>query len=149
MENQSRLLLILRYLYDQSDADHDVSSKDIMQMLKDNGISPPDRRTIDVDVDMLIAAGHDIRKLHRQGTPARYRVVERDFDTVELKILIDAVAASQFINAERSKHIIDLEPVHVLSMLSEEDRIKYDPDMIYSIYINAVTGELIPTVPVV
>ena len=107
MENQSRLLLILRYLYDQSDADHDVSSKDIMQMLKDNGIPPPDRRTIDVDVDMLIAAGHDIRKLHRQGTPARYRVVERDFDTVELKILIDAVAASQFINAERSKHIID------------------------------------------
>ena len=42
-----------------------------------------------------------------------------------------------------------LDPVHVLSMLSEEDRIKYDPDMIYSIYINAVTGELIPTVPVV
>ena len=41
-----------------------------------------------------------------------------------------------------------LDPVHVLSMLSEEDRIKYDPDMIYSIYINAVTGELIPTVPV-
>ena len=42
-----------------------------------------------------------------------------------------------------------LDPVHVLSMLSEEDRIKYDPDMIYSIYINAVTGELIPTVPTV
>ena len=42
-----------------------------------------------------------------------------------------------------------LDPVHVLSMLSEEDRIKYDPDMIYSIYINAVTGELIPMVPVV
>lgn len=43
---------------------------------------------------------------------------------------------------------IYLDPVHdgVLSMLSEEDRIKYDPDMIYSIYINAVTGELIPTV---
>lgn len=29
MENQSRLLLILRYLYDRSDADHDVSSKDM------------------------------------------------------------------------------------------------------------------------
>ena len=42
-----------------------------------------------------------------------------------------------------------LDPLYVLSMLSEEDRIKYDPDMIYSIYINAVTGELIPTVPVV
>ena len=44
-----------------------------------------------------------------------------------------------------------LDPVHdgILSILSEEDRIKYDPEMIYSIYFNAVTGELIPTVPTV
>ena len=44
-----------------------------------------------------------------------------------------------------------LDPVHdgILSVLSEEDRIRYDPEMIYSIYINAVTGELIPTVPAV
>ena len=44
-----------------------------------------------------------------------------------------------------------LDPVHdgTLSMLSEEDRIKYDPEMIYSICFNAVTGELIPTVPAV
>ena len=34
-------------------------------------------------------------------------------------------------------------------MLSEEDRIEFDPEMIYSIYVNAVTGELIPTVPAV
>ncbi len=131
MENQSRLLLILRYLYDHSDADHDVSSKDIMRMLKDNGITPPDRRTIDVDVDMLIAAGHDIKKLHRQGTPTRYRVVERDFDTVELKILIDAVAASQFINAERSKHIID----RLASLASLYDRkgLIYEDESLVSI----------------
>ena len=39
-----------------------------------------------------------------------------------------------------------LDPVHdgILSVLSEEDRIKYDPEMIYSIYIDAITGELIP-----
>lgn len=44
-----------------------------------------------------------------------------------------------------------LDPVHdgILSILSEEDRIKYDPEMIYSIYFNAVTGELIPTMPTV
>lgn len=107
MDSQSRLLHILRYLYDSTDANHDVSSKDIMHMLESKGISPPDRRTIDSDIDALILAGHDIQKTHRQGAVARYRVFERDFDTVELKILIDAVAASQFINAERSKHIID------------------------------------------
>lgn len=32
----------------------------------------------------------------------------------------------------------------ILSTYSEEDRIKYDPEMVYSIYINALTGELVP-----
>ena len=118
MESQSRLLRILKYLYDSTDAEHDVSSKDIKCMLESNGISSPDRRTIDSDVDALISAGHDIQKIHRQGALARYKVVERDFDTVELKILIDAVAASQFINAERSKHIIQ----RLASLASLSDR---------------------------
>ena len=60
MESQSRLLHILRYLYDYTDAEHDVSSRDIMRMLENMGISAPDRRTIDSDVDALISAGHDI-----------------------------------------------------------------------------------------
>ena len=30
------------------------------------------------------------------------------------------------------------------STYSEEDRIKYDPECMYSIYINALTGELVP-----
>lgn len=118
MDSQNRLLHILRYLYDCTDAEHDVSSKEIMHMLEDKGISPPDRRTIESDVDALITAGHDIQKTHRQGAPTRYRVVGRDFDTVELKILIDAVAASQFINAERSKHIIQ----RLASLASISDR---------------------------
>ena len=33
----------------------------------------------------------------------------------------------------------------VLSTYSEEDRIKYDPECVYSIYINALTGELVPS----
>ena len=32
----------------------------------------------------------------------------------------------------------------ILSTYNEEDRIKYDPEMVYSIYINALTGELVP-----
>ena len=102
MANQSRILLILKYLYNSTDAAHDVSSKDIARMLESNGITSHDRRTIETDIDMLISAGHDICKVHRNGVPTRYRVVERDFDTVELKILIDAVVASRFISPQRS-----------------------------------------------
>ncbi len=107
MENDNRILLILKYLYEQTDADHDISSKDIMRMLEAQGHKVPDKRTIDADVDALIAAGHDIQKNRRNGVPTRYNVISRDFETVELKILIDAVAASQFITPERSKRLIE------------------------------------------
>ncbi len=118
MANQSRILLILKYLYNSTDAAHDVSSKDIARMLESNGITSHDRRTIETDIDMLISAGHDICKVHRNGVPTRYRVVERDFDTVELKILIDAVVASRFISPQRSSEIIQ----RLASMASIADR---------------------------
>ena len=40
--------------------------------------------------------------------------------------------------------ILDQRLEGVLSTYSEEDRIKYDPECMYSIYINALTGELVP-----
>ena len=118
MNSQGRLFLILKYLYDYTDSDHDVSSRDIKRMLESKGVSAPDRRTIEADVDAMIASGYGIQASHKQGAPARFKVVERDFDNVELKILIDAVAASQFISAERSKHIID----HLAALASISDR---------------------------
>lgn len=60
MDSQSRLLQILKYLYDHTDADHDISSKDIIQMLESRDSEAPDRRTIESDVDALISSGHDI-----------------------------------------------------------------------------------------
>lgn len=131
MDSQSRLLQILEYLYDHTDADHDISSKDIIQMLESRDSEAPDRRTIESDVDALISSGHDIQKTHRQGVPTRYKVIERDFDTVELKILIDAVAASRFINLERSKHII--ERLASLTSLYSRDGLLYDADSLLSI----------------
>ena len=40
--------------------------------------------------------------------------------------------------------ILDQRLEGILSTYSEEDRIKYDPECVYSFYINALTGELIP-----
>ncbi len=105
-KEKSRIILILRFLYEMTDAEHDVSSKEIMQMLGRNGLPVHDNRTVEQDIDLLIAAGYDIEKNHRNGVPPRYKIVGRDFDTVELKILIDAVAASRFIQIDRSRQLI-------------------------------------------
>ena len=106
MQEQSRILLILRYLYDHTDANHQVSTKDIKYMLEEKGLAVPVSRTIDSDIEQLIAAGFDVIRTHENGKPACYKMIDRDFDTVELKLLIDAVAASRFISVERSKRMI-------------------------------------------
>ncbi|MBR4458462.1 MAG: WYL domain-containing protein [Clostridia bacterium] len=106
MVSESRIILILKILQEYTDATHDLSSKEIMSILSRHSIKVIDKRTIEADVDMLIVAGYDIEKTHRNGVPTRYRLVSRDFEPVELKILIDAVAASRFIRQDRSGKII-------------------------------------------
>lgn len=86
-------------------------------MLEKHGIQAPVSRTIDVNVDMLIAVEYDIVRTHVNGRPSFCKIVERDFDTVELKVLIDAVAASRFISIEKSKRIIS----HLASLDARSD----------------------------
>ena len=59
MQEQSRILMILRYLYDQTDPGHLVSSRDIKKMLEQEGIEAPASRIIASGVDQIIAAGYD------------------------------------------------------------------------------------------
>ncbi len=118
MNNPSRLLLILRFLYERTDTEHDVSSKEIRSMLTEHGLTVLDKRTIEADVDDLIATGFDIRKIHRNGVPTRYGFNDRAFDTIELKVLIDAVAASRFIRTDRAARLIR----ELASLAIAEDR---------------------------
>lgn len=106
MQERSRILTILRYLYDQTDINHRVSSRDIKRMLEQNGIEAPVSRTIDSDIDQMVAAGHDIEKYHINGGSMYYNIASREYDTVELKLLIDSIAASRCISIERSKRMI-------------------------------------------
>ncbi len=106
MSERSRLLVTLQYLLDHTDEEHDVSTRQIKRMLEQEGFSAPDTRTIDSDIDHLLAAGYDIASTRVNGRATYYKIVSRDFDTVELKILIDAVAASRFITLDKSKVLI-------------------------------------------
>lgn len=106
MQEQSRILMILRYLYDQTDPDHLVSSRDIKNMLEENGIEAPVSRTIDSDVDQMIAAGHDVVRHHINGGSMHYNIGRREYDSIELKELIDMIAGSRYISIERSKRMI-------------------------------------------
>ena len=100
----SRILLILKYLWEQSDESHTVSIADLSKYLSDNGVSA-DRKTISKNIDALIAFGFDIVKIRR--TQNQYFLATRHFEAPEVKMLIDAVQSAKFITPKKSKELIE------------------------------------------
>ena len=60
-ESKSRLLYILKYLWQNTDAEHYATTADILAFLKGNGISC-DRKTIPGDIAKLCDIGIDIEE---------------------------------------------------------------------------------------
>lgn len=102
--NQNRTLLVLQYIWEHSDEEHQVSAKDILLYLEENGISTIPRR-VKADVELLCDFGFDIEIVH--STQNRYYMYERNFELAEVKLLIDAVQSAKFITNKKSKKLIE------------------------------------------
>lgn len=63
MQNQNRTLLVLKYIWEHSDEEHQVTAKDILVYLEKNGISTIPRR-VKADVALLRDFGFDIEIVH-------------------------------------------------------------------------------------
>ncbi len=85
---------------ERSDADHPVTTEDIIAALADYGYSC-DRKAVYRYIDSLREFGIDIEKVGRG-----YAVLSRDFEMHELKLLADAVQSSRFITVKKSKELI-------------------------------------------
>ncbi|MGI6744055.1 MAG: helix-turn-helix transcriptional regulator [Eubacteriales bacterium] len=101
---QERILLVLRYLWENSDENHQVTIKDIESYLNENGCSG-NRGTITADIEKLIAFGHDI--VCFRSTQNRYFLADRGFETPEIKLLIDAVQSARFLTKKKSRELIE------------------------------------------
>ena len=74
-ETKSRILYILKYLLQNTDAEHYATTGDILTYLKENGISC-DRKTIPGDIAKLCDIGIDIeedRKSTRLNSSHKHR----------------------------------------------------------------------------
>ncbi len=60
-KQKNRLLYILKYLWQNTDAEHYVTTAEILTYLKENGISC-DRKTIPGDIQKLCDIGIDIEE---------------------------------------------------------------------------------------
>lgn len=128
-----KLFYIREFLMRNSDEEHPVSMAEIIGHLESKGIAA-ERKSIYNDIDRLIDLGDDIIKDN-----GNYFVGEREFQNVEIRILMDAVQSASFITAEKSKKLVEkigtLCSVHQMKKLKDrvyiENRVKGRNESIY------------------
>lgn len=100
-----KLLKLLELLRQDTDELHPLSTNEICNRLGAMGISC-ERRTLTKDIALLNEQGFEIMWC-RVGKEKGYYIVDRSFSVPELKILIDAVQAANFITEKKSAELID------------------------------------------
>ena len=106
MENGTRLrlLYIYQHLFKYSDADHPISTPELLQYLKDEHGMEVNRTTLPGDFAMMEKAGIHFEIIKSRQN--KYYFDNRLFDIPELKVLIDAISSSKFITEEQSQELI-------------------------------------------
>lgn len=105
-ENATRikLLKIWEILNQETDEEHPITSIGLMEKLKEWGI-PVTRKTLYGDIDTLNDCGYEV--MCKRSRNNEYYVMDRKFDVSEVKILMDAVKAANFITPNKTKIFID------------------------------------------
>ena len=93
-------MLILEILRMYSDENHALTQQEIIKLLKQNYGMECDRRSVKNNVESLKEMDYDI------SMDKGYRLMSREFDDSELRILIDSVLFSKSISTKQAKDII-------------------------------------------
>lgn len=99
-----RLLYLAKILLEKTDEKHSLTMPEIISELAGYGISV-ERKTIYSDVEDLRLFGIDVIG-EKVGNKFNYYVANREFELVELKLLVDSVQAAKFITIKKSSELI-------------------------------------------
>lgn len=91
-------------MLERTDENNGLTLGEIAEALGAYGISA-ERKSLYDDFEALRIFGLDIVK-NQEGRRTDYRVVNRDFEMPELKLLVDAVQSSKFITRKKSSELI-------------------------------------------
>ena len=106
MENGTklRILYLYQYLVQNTDAEHTLSTAELMKILKEEYSVKVSRNTISDDLAMLHDCGLHIE--HYESTQNKYYYDGHIYELPELKILVDAISSSKFITQRKSDELI-------------------------------------------
>lgn len=101
---KTKLIYILRILERFTDENHSITTAQIIDKLKELEVSA-DRKTLYSDISTLRELGYDIEQ-EPTRTGGGWRLISRDFELPELKLLVDAIQSSKFITGKKSRDLI-------------------------------------------
>lgn len=104
-ENQRQKLLYLAKMFHQkTDENHGLTVGEIIDYLDKCGVSA-ERKSIYNDIKTLQDFGLDIDKSKSKNVV--YKLLSRNFELAELKLLVDAIQSSKFITEKKSVELIN------------------------------------------
>ena len=104
LNQRLKLFYLLDYLLENTDETHTVKVNEIIQYLDNHHRIPVEQKTVCSDLHLLDEYGYETQY---DGRTKGWRLVEREFDTQELQLLIDSVQASRFITQKQAKSLTE------------------------------------------
>lgn len=98
-----KLCLIIDLFKKRSDPDHPLTIEEITKYLESYGITA-ERKSIYRDMRAMEELGYELVSLHNKHFS--YYLGNREFETAELRTLVDAVQSSRFITKRKSNNLI-------------------------------------------
>ena len=95
-----KLLYLKQFFEEQTDEDHPATMQDVLAYLDSKGIHA-ERKSIYADLNYLEDFGMELRDDSKERNKT-YRLLERDFEPSEIKLILDSVASSKFLSEKKS-----------------------------------------------
>lgn len=104
LNQRLKIMYLMKILLEETDEDHDLTLNEIVEKLKAYNVTA-ERKSLYSDIENLRTFGLDIIGM-QYGKTYHYKVASRQFQLVELKLLVDAVQSSRFITEKKSDELI-------------------------------------------
>ena len=109
-ENQKLKLLYLKQFFEEkTDDKHPATVKQMVAYLDEHGVKA-ERKSIYDDLEALYKFGFDVRNKEKEDEDKEryrtYKLIDRDFELREVKLISDSIASSKFLSESMSRTLI-------------------------------------------
>ena len=106
-DRKKRPICLYKILYKYTDEENSITMGEILERLRSDYGIDAERKSIYDDLRVLEALGADIDLRVGSGSDTGYRLLSREFELSQLKLLVDTVQSSRFLTENKSRELIE------------------------------------------